>query len=144
MKRALLTAVFVVVVTLASMVLTQAGVSPVLSVNVPFSFTVGKATLPAGHYTVQLDRISSGTALGTCLVVRNDDRAVVQRIKTLPNRSGELRSGASLLFHKYGDSYFLAEVQSYGLGCELTQSPAEKEMASRPSQGGGTVAVAAE
>ncbi len=143
MKRALVTTVFVVLVTFACMIVAQAEVSSVLTVNVPFSFTVGKAVLPAGQYTVQIDRMGNGTAFGSSLTLRDKDGALVQRVHSRPDLS-KMKSGASLLFRKYADSYFLAKVESYGLGCELARTRAEKEMASRPSQGTGTVTVAAE
>ena len=146
MKRTLMTAVFAVVVMLASMVMiqAQAGESTVLSVNVPFAFTVEKMLLPAGQYTVQIERMGAGTALGSSLVLRNSEHRLVERVPARPDQQTRLTSGASLTFHKYADSYFLAKVESYGLGCELPRTPAEKEMASRPSQGADTVAVAAE
>lgn len=77
-----------------------------LVVNVPFSFNVGDAELPAGEYSVKVVNPSS-------------DRQVLQ-IKSLDGKTAALaitsdiqrRSGskAKIMFRQYKSHYFLAQV----------------------------------
>jgi hypothetical protein len=46
------------------------------------------------------------------------------------------RAADGLIFHRYGDSYFLAQVWSMGWGRELPKSKAEKEFALSQSRSG--------
>ena len=90
--------------------------------NIPFDFIVRGKTLPAGNYEIR--RISDEP---DGLLIRNindkQDHAMfetesVETIKT-PNNS-------EVVFHRYGDTYFLSEVLTAG---ELTgrELPAPRE-----------------
>ncbi|GEM_PF-2412212 len=144
MKRLLLSLVFVALVTFGTVGLSQAGVAPVLTVDLPFAFTVGDSVFPAGHYIVQMNRVNSSAAIGSLLTLRKEDGQLIKTVTALPNGRGELKTGSWLTFRKYNNTYFLAKVESFGIGCELTRTPAEKEMASGRSNGGTAVTVAAE
>src|SRR5207253_2417823 len=88
--------------------------------NIPFEFIVGDATMQAGRYTV-----SAITGAGDTLRIRSTtgrDSAV--RLTSVA--SGKSRE-AKLVFHKYGQRYFLAEVWSaQNDGRELNKSRQEK------------------
>jgi len=93
-----------------------------MKVDVPFTFVVSGQTLPAGHYIVKnsdhahIRIFSSGT---TGLYV---DTHAAERSDA---------DGSKLVFHRYGDTYFLAAVWITGntTGRELFRSPAERELA---------------
>ena len=70
---------------------------------VPFAFSVSNTTLPAGHY-----RIASNSAQS--VVIRNLNE--LQRIVLSPIASPAQAKDSSckLVFHKYGDRYFLRQV----------------------------------
>jgi hypothetical protein len=73
--------------------------------NIPFEFSVGYKTMAAGEYSVRTvssagDALMIQSAVGTSSAVRLSD--ATERAKD--------KSHARLVFHKYGDRYFLAEV----------------------------------
>jgi len=141
MKKNLTMALVVVSLVFASVLFVNATASTILKVNVPFAFQVGKATLPAGEYILEIQRVSSGSALGTALVVRTQDGKTHQMVSSRP--SNELNGRASLTFNKYANTYFLSSVDSFGVGCELSKTRAEKEIATR-AHAFEAVSVAAE
>jgi hypothetical protein len=93
-----------------------------MKVDVPFSFVVEGQTLPAGHY-----------------IVKNSDEAHIRIVGSNPPgvyvaTHAAVRSasdGSKLVFHRYGDTYFLSAVWVTGntSGRELFRSPAERELA---------------
>lgn len=141
MKKNMTIAVMVVSLVFASLVFVNATASNVLRVNVPFTFQVGKTTMPAGTYVVEIQRTSSASALGTMVVIRTLDGKTRQLFGSQPANASSNR--ASLTFNKYADTYFLSSVDSFDLGCKLYKSPSEKEMASK-ANAHQTVAVTAE
>jgi len=116
---------------LTSAVYLGAASSETLKVNIPFAFHVDKKVLPAGTYTVRIDRATSMSALGTALVIQTPDGKIWHRITTTPGYRSGLTGQASLTFNRYADSYFLSSVESFSVTCELRRSSAEKEMAAR-------------
>ena len=98
-----------------------------LLVNIPFAFTAGKMTLPAGEYRIQ----KAADTSPTLLIRRTDGSAagLVMSIAVDTNRRQADQSKA--VFHKYGERYFLAQVWTAGhsRGRELPESAKEKEQA---------------
>ncbi len=90
--------------------------------NIPFDFMVGREKLPAGKYTVE-----TAGDLNT-VIVRNwkAKRAAGSISRALQVRAG---SKPQLVFHRYGDQYFLAKVISDTSGIELPKTKAEREAA---------------
>jgi len=92
-------------------------------VNVPFNFTVGNKALPNGQYVLDSSAISGA------LVIRSDDRKISLAVTgaTLTSENGG-REG-KLVFHRYGNRYFLAEIWTRGGdGRSLPQNAQEKEL----------------
>ena len=95
-----------------------------LKAYVPFDFIVGNQTFPAGRYT--LDR---GPAQGT-VTIRSEDCAHAAIALTQPVSSVVTRENGSLVFHRYGGTYFLSEVWNPGNDGRRLLSPSrEKELA---------------
>ena len=81
-----------------------------LIANIPFEFTVGSKTLPAGDYTVRQINSYSDRAI---LQLRSKDGsagALVQ-VRSVP---GKRQESARLVFHRYGDRYFFAQAWTIG------------------------------
>src|SRR5581483_3229313 len=98
-------------------------ISP-LRANIPFDFTAGNKTLPAGAYTMD-----PMTMQGVLRIRRQDCRAAAFVITYGPEaRRGQGQS--KLVFRRYGDQYFLAEVWTANDsdGRELRQSRTEREL----------------
>ena len=93
--------------------------------DIPFQFQVGNATLPAGEYSV-----AATTATGETLRISSrSDNSSIFRLSTPMVQNGPASKG-KLVFHKYGDEYFLAEVWSagYANGRKLTKSGRERAL----------------
>jgi hypothetical protein len=90
--------------------------------NIPFDFAVGDATLKAGQYTV--DRVGMEK-----LVVTSIDGKVTA-FALAPKNVERTRNSAPtrLVFHRYGDNYFLAEAWMNGNGNGLYPSKAERRI----------------
>ena len=95
--------------------------------DVPFSFVVAGRQFPAGHYTVT-------AASDNCLWISDS-----QHRGTYVPMHDSFRStsdGTKLVFHRYGDTYFLSAVWVSGrtIGRELYPSRAEKEAANHQAE----------
>ena len=94
-----------------------------IRVNIPFDFLVRGRTLPAGEY--EISRLSDEPALLEITNIRN--RHENAAIETEPEEGNMPRHG-KVVFHRYGDSYFLHEIWTAGIetGRELPMSHQEK------------------
>ncbi len=95
--------------------------------TIPFDFAFGERKLPAGQYSVGRAVISSDDI--TLSIVDRAGRAKGVQLsnavfKTQPN------TRALLVFHRYGDQYFLAQVWQAGAtaGRSFMQSKQEREL----------------
>jgi hypothetical protein len=102
--------------------------------NIPFEFVVGSQTLPAGEYIVR-----QVTSDGSALVIQGsaNGESAVRLTETI--NGIKKRTQARLVFHRYGDNYFLAQVWTgYTTGRALAKSKhrraIERELASIPSK----------
>jgi hypothetical protein len=90
--------------------------------SVPFNFTVNGERLPAGTYTIGSDITSPRV-----VTITEREKKVHLMAITLPDSNG---SGTTnqLVFHKYGNQYFLSEIRcdSASMNAHLTTSKQEK------------------
>jgi hypothetical protein len=100
----------------------QAQSSIRMTVNIPFDFTAGSAKLKAGEYSINP---ASGRIMMISAVGHTKDVFVLTPYTV--QRSGRDLSG-KLVFHRYGDEYFLAQswVSSERYGSGLNKSGAER------------------
>jgi hypothetical protein len=93
--------------------------------DIPFAFTVANQTFPAGQYTVKpindmgfLAITGNGSAM-TMTISQATDSASAQKL-------------SKLVFHKYGDRYFLYQVWVRGeeRGRQIPPTKVERELAS--------------
>ena len=112
-----------------------------LIANIPFAFSAGSQTLPAGEYRVTVVNPSSDQRV---LKLTNTDGKTV--IVAMHSVEGKARNNARLVFHRYGDQFFLAQAwtASDPLGLEAPRTRAERasELA-RNERGIKTIAIAA-
>jgi hypothetical protein len=79
-----------------------------MRVKIPFSFSVQDRSLPAGEYnifTVLPER---------AIRITSTDGRYSAIVNTLPNYASSPSENSRLIFHRYGDEYFLAEVWTAG------------------------------
>ncbi|MGH9871625.1 MAG: hypothetical protein ACRD9S_04055 [Pyrinomonadaceae bacterium] len=95
--------------------------------NVPFEFSVGYKTLPAGEYSVQ-SIASAGNGL---LIQSSNGKISALRLSEATRRIKD-KPKARLVFHRYGERYFLAEVWNGvdNSGRQLLKSQEESGIAS--------------
>ena len=105
-----------------------------VTANIPFDFVVADKTLPAGNYMV-----TSLTSGGNTLKIgsRDGKSAAIRLADVIPERS-EKRT-ARMVFHRYGQKYFLAEVwtgDDYGRALRRckTERVLQYELASNTSK----------
>jgi len=109
--------------------LTAAGYSEqILKADVPFDFTVGKKSFPAGEYTVS--RTSP-----QILSLRSTDGGVLAVFLTEPLISRNSKANAKLRFETIGGQYALTEVWAEGAstGYQLLTSKRISYVAQAPS-----------
>ena len=95
--------------------------------DIPFAFSAGDAALPAGEYRVE----KIGTN-GAVLLIRCADPTAAALVTTMPAGGGiNQQTKSRLVFHRYGNKYFLSQVWSAGTssGRQLRKSAREKEAA---------------
>jgi hypothetical protein len=97
-----------------------------VAADIPFEFSVGYKTMPAGEYSVQ--QLASGN--GVLIQSRDGKNAAVRLSNTV--ETSKTQSHARLVFHRYGERYFLAEVWngSDKTGRELLRSEEERNIQS--------------
>ena len=103
-----------------------------LKVTVPFEFIAGNSVLPAGDYEVKSMDPWGGKALSIHNANSNAGSVVVSN----SCRSQKPAADSKLVFHRYGQQYFLAEVwnQNSFAGSEIKINPRQRELAKNQSK----------
>jgi hypothetical protein len=123
------------VALMAALVSAHAQSQRSLNADVPFDFSVGGKSLNAGEYSVR-----AFTSSGDSVVVRNRNsyEGAIRLTRSVQARI--VPQKATLVFHRYGQRYFLSEIWTPGerTGKQLLRSSEEKalenQLASTSSQ----------
>ena len=106
-----------------------------LKASIPFDFRIGNTVLPSGEYSIRHSD-------GVLFVNQTDGAHKSGMVLTFgEDRPAESSAASTLLFNRYGDTYFLSKVWS----AESTQAQAppktsrEKELARHIDQPGTTI-----
>jgi hypothetical protein len=93
-----------------------------LIANVPFDFRSGSELMPAGRYDIQ--KLSNNV-----VIVRGTNQSRSQMLVVYSAETFKPSDHSKLLFHRYGNQYFLYQIWSSGntTGIELPKGHAEKE-----------------
>jgi hypothetical protein len=86
----------------------QAEERPLLTATVPFAFDVANVNLPAGNYTVSI------LPPYNMIKVQSADGRKVATISAIPSQKSANTERAKLVFHRFGNEYFLAQVWEQG------------------------------
>jgi hypothetical protein len=108
-----------------------------MRLDIPFAFTVGARTFPAGSYS--FDRLLNSAGEVDILVVECRDRRVYHSIATRIVQAVDSQPHANLIFNRYGDRYFLAQVWSAGTSSGLQIQTSGQEIDLRMNQAGEEV-----
>jgi hypothetical protein len=104
-----------------------------VTADIPFEFVVGDKTLPAGEYSVK-----AANTEGDALMIMGADNGKAAIRLSAPAEEMK-NTGSRLVFHRYGQNYFLAEVwHGDSTGRKLVKSKQERaierELAAIPSK----------
>jgi hypothetical protein len=93
--------------------------------QVPFGFVVANTVIPAGECSIQ-----RSDPTGSVLIISNRDAKVNIFAKAAPQDSKKAAGAYTMVFHKYGDRYFLAALKMGNSRAvyALDQSKLEAEM----------------
>jgi hypothetical protein len=142
MKRHLSFAVLMLVLMSVAAVSAEAQASgaPIARARIPFAFNVGRTSLPAGEYTVNVLNPASDRKV---LQIRSTDGRVSALVQTTAAGT-RATDNAMLVFHRYGDKYFFAQARVAGESTTLTavKSSVERTEARTLARRGGKVKIA--
>ena len=102
-----------------------------MTVNIPFAFSVGNKTLAADEYTIERLGQNRGD-----LMFRSADGRASRIFLAITDDTEPVSDENRLVFHQYGDRYFLSQVwcgPNHSL-YELLPSRAEREAAKEASE----------
>lgn len=93
--------------------------------EIPFDFSVGSKKLPKGEYTIETVNDAGGV-----LLIRHVKKGKAVNFTVVRGKELE-KPKSKLVFHRYGDQYFLARVwdESSSTVLKLDKSKAEKRAA---------------
>jgi hypothetical protein len=108
-------------VTLAA---TPSHAQALMKADVPFSFSAGYGVLPAGEYNI------ARTGFGQAVLLSQGRRGVELMLPQTADWRDNVET-PKLVFHRYGDEYFLAEIWTNADDCVRTLSvhPRERQLA---------------
>jgi hypothetical protein len=98
--------------------------SPRVNVIIPFAFQMGSTQMPAGEYDMHV-------RLSHTLVQLQDQGSGKQAAGLLLGSAlehGEIQRTGRLIFHRYGNRYFLREVWDADSGQGVGSAPSREEM----------------
>jgi hypothetical protein len=99
-----------------------------IKVDIPFAFGVEDRLLPAGKYTI----FTVTPERSIRIVSANGKHSAI--VNTLPNYAKEPSSNSRLVFHRYGNEYFLAEV--WTAGQDVARNPLSSKKAMESASNG--------
>ena len=103
-----------------------------VTAQIPFDFSIGDRKLPSGKYSVGRVRANSDDAVLSI----DDEKGYSKGVHTsIPVRNLDLTEDAKLVFHRYGDQYFLYQVWPAGStsGRQFPKSRSEREAQQNPT-----------
>ena len=108
-----------------------------LTANIPFEFSVGTKKFPAGKYSFKRFNQDSGDLV---VHIKSVDGKTNIFPMTFPVESREADGKGRIVFHRYGDAYFLSEMWAAGstTGRALPRSTIERDLQVRLRESGET------
>jgi len=99
-----------------------------LTANIPFDFSVSNQKLPAGKYLIGRAQEVNGD---TVVQIKSIDGKSIANRFSIPIVTFKSKKHGELIFHRYGDQYFLSEVwpSGGGTGRAFLKTHAERELA---------------
>ena len=119
--RTLLGSILLLMATMAS--------AQTIHFTMQFSFVAGNKSLPAGDYSIELNRENHS------MIFRSEDPSGNNAVMLATNSEGGANPDKTYaIFQRYGAHYFLASVWREGVGQTLIPGKLERELASKRSR----------
>ena len=101
------------------------------SATLPFAFQVEEIKFPQGAYTISQENPDKK------IIIRSQKGRESGQLASspLPPQSAFERDETWLVFHRYGDKYFLSEIWSHHIGRLMTVSSTEKQLRESGAKG---------
>lgn len=98
-----------------------------LTADIPFEFSMAGQKLPAGKYWISRAHESTGD---TVLQIKSIESGTIATRFSIPVVTLNPKRRGELIFHRYGDQYFLSEVwpAGGGTGRAFVKTHAEREL----------------
>jgi hypothetical protein len=95
-----------------------------ISVDIPFGFSDGQREFPAGRYIV----LPAGSNTNTVIRITTEDGTASAMLLAQSAESVRPQNETALIFHRYGDHYFLFQIWTAGdsIGLEIPKSSMER------------------
>ena len=126
-KQLYMVVTMIALLTVAGLSSAQAQTQPGLQLkaSIPFAFSVGSRTMPAGEYIVRCTNPSSDTKVLQIRSIDGRESALVRTSSVI----GKSQDDAKLVFYRYRDRYFFAQVwlPADSIGMQAPKSRAEKQ-----------------
>jgi hypothetical protein len=129
LKKQILSVVAALSLIIPMSIIGFAGLSGTVSANIPFDFMIGGKEFKAGKYSVS--RLFASNTSDTLIIRSKENSEAANFIVNSVRGKGE--SQARLIFNRYGNQYFLAQIFD-GQGREgfgLLKSKTEREAAKK-------------
>jgi hypothetical protein len=135
MKNTIIQMIMIVGLVACSALFAEAQNSGLYRTEIPFDFSVGEKSYPAGTYSIEVRGFEK-----KFFVLRDSDGRNSYALNTMPGRSNG-DSAAALDFNRVGDQYFLAAIRVSDRTSTLTRSKRES-LLSRNAAEVQTVSIA--
>jgi len=125
MKKLLMVVLTLSLFAIEGVIRARAQVVDTIGADVPFGFTIRDHTLPAGSYAIK--RLDSQPGV---MEIRDADGERVLLFLTGSAQSAKEPKQTELIFDRFGDQYFLAEIfeAGNGAGAQVPKSRAERSL----------------
>lgn len=106
--------------------------------NIPFDFSVGNKSFAAGEYIIE--RTNPGVS-HSALVIRDAKSGRAKIFQIIETSGNERPEVSKLVFNRYENQYFLAEMTVPTLGAKFYRTSREKELAKLRKPARETVSI---
>ena len=114
---------------LATNVQAQSSSSQRIVANIPFTFTVGKTSLPAGKYTITVLNPTSDRRILQIRSTNGRSSAIILTSGVI----GDVSENSKLVFERDGDRYYFAQAQMAGDSTSLAAVRPKTTATAKPS-----------
>lgn len=138
MKKALLNICLAIGMIIGLMGSAHAQLGTQFKAHIPYDFNIGNSKLKAGDYIIKLTNPASSQQSLTISSIAGDFSKIAL---VIPMDTGSRREVSKLVFNRYGDQYYLAQMKSPSFGADFRKTKNEAMLAKKQKSVTETVAL---